>query len=237
MKKYATLLSTIALCSCGGGGSDTPTTSITAFPLLAGYKSLVAKGMTKNFSISGTCTGSGTRTTAPASTPSTFEGIPGFSAGATLTMSFTNCTPSSSANTVTAYSDSNYLPLGATSGTGYIVDSAFTYPNTVSVGDTGTIGTQTEYTDSTKTKLTYKTANISYVVTSDTSSTAVVTIIQKVFLPENGVIIFQGQIPTTLLSLTSQDRYRIDANGTLTPLSSDLQYANGSTTHLVLTYQ
>ena len=38
------------------------------------------------------------------------------------------------------------------------------------------------------------------------------------------------------LTATEQDRYRIDAAGTLTPVSADVQYSYTSTTHLVLTY-
>ena len=64
---------------------------------------------------------------------------------------------------------------------------------------------------------------ISYVIEPDTANTAIVNMIDKSYDPSG------------TLTSTEQDRSRMMADGTLIPISADLQYANGSTTHLVLT--
>lgn len=232
--KYKTILavalSTAFLAACGGG-SDAPASpaavSATAtFPLLSGYKALVASGYSKNFTVSGTCTGSGNKSSSPATTAATFEGVTGLSATATFTASLASpCTPSSIAQTSTAYFSSNYVPLGFNSvgGTYAVYLTPPTIPTSVTVGATGTYGTQTLYTNSTKTTGN-GTAVQSYVIESDTASTAIVNLISKLYNASG------------TLTATEQDRFRIDAAGTLTPTSIDIQYANGSTTHLVLTF-
>lgn len=218
------------LSGCGGGGgggavSAAPAASITSFPLQTGYKALIANGFSKSFTVSGGCTGSGTKTLAPATTAATFEGHVALSSTVTGTLSLTNCTPASAAQTSTTYVDTNYVPLGFNSvGVNYgVYLTPPTIPATVSVGGTAAMGTENLYTDSTKTT-SNGTQSLSYVVEADTSTTAIVNLIGKIFNAAG------------TLTATEQDLYRIDANGTLTPISTDIQYANGSTIHLVLTY-
>lgn len=210
----------------GGGGSSGPVSSTLSFPLLSGFQTLTANGYSKSFSVSGTCTGSGTATKGPANVATTFESQSAFSATETLTMSFTNCTPSSLAQTATAYyNSSNYYPLGFDSvGVNYgVFLTPPTIPTSVKVGDTAIIGTETLYTDSTK-NVGNGREDTSYVIEADTSSTAIVN------------LIFKGYDSSSTLQYTEQDRYRMTSTGALTPISVDIQYANGSTTHLVITY-
>lgn len=228
-------MATTLLTACGGGGSSTtagPVTSTLSFPLQSGYKTLIANGLSKNFTatITGpalpvTCTGSGNKSSSPATTAATFEGVAGFSATATFTMTLTNCTPASTAQTSTAYFDSNYVQLGVDSvGVNYAVFlNPPNIPTSVTVGGTGIIGTQTLYTDSTK-ATPNGTVAMSYVIEADTSNTAIVNLIAKIY-DAGGT-----------LTATEQDRYRIDALGTLTPTSIDIQYSNTSTNHMVLTF-
>lgn len=219
-----------ALTACGGGGGGGnapptgPVTSTLSFPIQTGYKAILATGLSKNFTVSGSCSGSGTKTSSPATTASTFEGVNGFSASATLTMSLTNCTPSSTAATSTAYYDSNYNPIGMNSvGINYGVYASFVMPASVTVGNTGTIGTENLFTNSTKSTSNGYIAQ-SYVVEADTASTAIFNLITRIYNA------------SSVLTATEQDRYQISASGALTPLSIDIQYANGSTTHLLLTF-
>lgn len=227
-KLLALTISSVFLAACGGGGSGDSgpvTPAVTSFPLQAGYKALVANGMTKSFTISGTCSGSGNRSTAPATTAATFEGKTGLSSTTTITMTFTNCTPASIAQSSTSYFDSNYVPLGVNSiGVNYgVYLTPLVIPVSVSVGSTGTIGTETLYTNSTK--VTGSGTNVmSYVVEADSSSTAIVNLIAKIYNASG------------TLTATEQDRYRLTSTGTLTPTSTDVQYANGSTNHLVFTF-
>jgi hypothetical protein len=219
------------LTACGGGGGGGtpaptgPVTSTLSFPLQTGYRTLIANGAANSFTISGTCAGSGNHTVGAANTATTFEGSAALSAASTWTMNFTGCTLSSVAATSTTYYDSNYLPRGVSSvGTNYgVYQTAPTIPSTVMVGNTGTIGTETLYTNSTKT-VGNGTTVVSYVVEADTANTAIVNLIARVYNASG------------TLTATEQDRYRIDAAGTLTPVSADVQYSYTSTTHLVLTY-
>ena len=218
------------LSACGGGSDGTsavqqPAASTASFPLQSGFRALVANGLSKSFTISGTCSGSGNKSTSPANTAATFEGTAGFSATSTLTLSFSNCTPASTATTSTAYVDSNYDPLGFNSvGVNYgVYLTRLVIPTSVTVGATGTLGTQTLYTNSSKTTLNGK-MNLSYVIEADTSTTAIVNLISKIYNTSG------------TLTATEQDRYRITSTGALAPISIDIQAANGSTNHLVLTF-
>ena len=231
MKFLAIALSALTLVACGGGGgggtpaATGPVASTQSFPLQSGYRAILASGLSKSFTISGTCTGSGSKSSSPATTASTFEGVTGFSATSTLTLTYTNCTPASTAVTSTSYFDTNYNPLGVNSvGVNYgVYTTPFVVPTSVTVGGTGTLGTESLYTNSTKSVSNGYVAQ-SYVVEADTSTTAVVNLLARIYNASG------------TLTVTEQDRYRITSTGALTPVSIDLQYANGSTNHLVFTF-
>ena len=221
------LASTLALAACGGGGSSAPagpTVSTLSFPLKSAYASLLATGYSKTYAVSGTCNGSATETLSAATGGASFEGASGvLSTNQTLTITFTNCTPASSAATATGYYDSNYVPLGSSiPGTSYRVYApGLTIPSSVAVGSTGTIGTANNYSSSTKATSVGQTS-LSYVVEADTANTAIVNLIARTFDASGR------------LTSTEQDRFRISATGPLTPVSIDIQYALTSTTRLLL---
>lgn len=223
-------ISLLGGCSSGGGGSAAitpadPAVSTLSFPLQSAYKTLVADGMTKNFTVSGACSGTGIRTISPATTAAIFEGVAGFSAVESLTMLFTDCTPASVTTTAASYYDSNYVPIGFNSiGINYgVYLTPPTIPTSVAVGGAEVVGTETLYTDSTKATGIGR-IDVSYVVEADTATAAIVNLIGKNY-----------NAAGTLIA-TEQDRYRIAATGALTPISADILYANGSATHLVITY-
>ena len=211
----------------GGGGSSLSATAVvsTNFPLQSGYKALVAKATSTNYIISGTCSGTA-NITVSATSSSTFDGAFALSKTSTITGNYSNCSPTSFAETAVTYYDSNYVPVGSSSSSSFgkflVVPSQL--PASVNVTDTAEYGTETIYTDSTKSTL--KGSNvISYVVESDGSSTssAIVNLIVKNFNTSN-----------QLLS-TEQARYRIVADGTLSPVSRDVQFSTTSTTRLLFT--
>jgi|CXWL01.1.fsa_nt_gi hypothetical protein len=228
--KFGLLLSVLGLTACGGGGGSSgptgPVTSTLSFPLNLAQKSLVSSGVNKTFTVSGTCGGTGNYTVASATTPSIFEGVTGFSAVQSVTASLTNCSVASLAETTTAYYDANYNQLGYDSGVGgdYAVNLALpAIPASVMVGNTGTVGTATTYTDSTK-AFANGVDNISYVIEADTASTAIVNIVTK------------NYDTLGVLGDTVQERFRIAATGALVPVSVDIQASNGSTTHLLFKF-
>lgn len=215
------------LAGCGGGGGDAGGASNIAtisFPLQAGYRAYVSAGSTVTYTVSGSCAGTATIISA-ATIPATFEGVTGFSAADSSSITLSNCTPSSSTASGVEYYDANYTPLGTvTTGEEYarfqVLPSPL--PSSVRVGDAGTVGTLLVYTDSTK-ALQTGTRVLSFVVEPDTQSTAIVNVVSKDYDNLNQLL------------LTQQSRYRIAANGTLTPVSIDLQYSTTSTIHFVLT--
>jgi hypothetical protein len=233
-----TSLLLVGLTGCGGGGSSTPAASgpvpsTSTFPFQQAFTGLVATGWNKTFSITQTgtvaCSGTGSRTVAPATTSTTFSitptnTVPALSAVQTITWNWTNCSPASNASTFTGYyNSSNYLPLGVNSpGVNYGVNlTPPSYPATVTVGGTGITGTQNLYTNSTETTSNGH-VDGSYVVTADTTSTAIITMIGKIYNAAG------------TLTATEQDAWRITTAGVLTPISTTIQYTSG--TNLVWTY-
>jgi hypothetical protein len=222
---YASVLVAIGvLPGCGGGGSSDPAvTSVTSFPLQAAYKALVAAGYSANYTVSGTCTGTANTTTATPVT-GTFEGSAALAVTSTLTASFTNCTPASLALPGQNFYDSNYNLLGTVTSNAYakFVTPMAPIPALVKAGDTGLLGSETVYTDSTKAVSAGK-VDLSYVVATDTATTAMVTLILTSYNASSQPL------------LTQQVKYRITGDGMLTIVSNDLQFSTTSTTHLVLT--
>lgn len=219
------LLSVALLASCGGGGEPAggPVTSTLSFPLQSGMRASVEQGSSVNSTVSGTCNGTASYVS-NTPVPATFEGVAGVSVSNTLAMSLTNCVPSYITGTSTSYFDSNYVPIGTivTGGSYGVYTTPAVIPASVKVGDKGTIGTETFYSDSTKTFIIGQDV-VSYVIEPDTANTAIVNIIDKSY-DLSGI-----------LTATDQNRYRITASGAMIPVSEDLQYSNGSTTHLVFT--
>lgn len=192
----------------GRGGS----LSTLSFPLKSAYSTLVANGYTKNYTVSGACSGTASETVAPAKPGAIFEGTPGFSADSTVTISLTNCTQATTTATLKSYYDTNYTPLGFN-----IVDGEYgvylmpaVIPVSVVVGDSGIIGTITTYTNSTKATRTGQ-EDVSYVVGPDASNTAMVNLIFKIYNPAG------------VLSSTEQDRYRVTIDGVITVVSKIIE--------------
>jgi hypothetical protein len=212
------------LSACGGGGGDAPAaTPVTTYPLLTGYRALAASGHTESYSVSGTCSGIANFAASPSSA-AVFEGASAFGSTSTLTVSFTGCTVASIAQTSQTFFDANYTLLGTSSTGAYgaLLAPAVPFPTSVKVGDTAVYGSLAVYTDSTKTVTAGK-VDLSYVVEPDTSTTAVVTLISKGYNTSNQLLI------------TQQTKHRIAADGTLTPVSIDLQFSTVSNNHFVLT--
>ena len=236
--KYRTtliLLIFFTVAGCSGGSTTTSTTAATTsttFPLSQAVSTSVSSGWSKTFSLSQTgsttCSGSGSRVVSPASTSTTFNVTPtntvsALSSVQTLTWSWTNCTPSTGASTSTSYyNPSNYLGLGFNNSVSYgSFLTAPSYPATVTINTSGTIGTETLYTDSTQ-AVNDGRSDFSYTVAADTADTALVTFIGKRYSSAG------------VLQSTDLELWRISTTGVLTPITSTVQYATG--TNVVYTY-
>ena len=226
------ILSTAILSACGGGGGDNSgnagttnvasQTSVASFPLQAGYKARVANGATNEFAISGACTGSA-RFSTSSPTSSSATGTTYLISHTTATSSFTNCTPSTSAVTTTTIYDTNYNLLGhGITGVEYgeFKTAPLALPSSVKVGDTAVYGTESLYTDTDK-RFRKGERNYSYVVEPDGPSTAIVNLITKDFNTSNQLVV------------TQQSKYRITADGALTPVTMDIQFSTTNTNHFI----
>jgi len=224
---FLALVMSVALTACGGGGgggaASGPVTSTNTFDIRSGLARLVANGFSKTLTVSGTCSGTFSRTNGPATTSTTFENNPALSGNSVITINYSNCTPASNVSTATSYYDINYAPLGfASVGGDYGVWSATpTLPTAAKVGDVAVFGTLIKYTNSTKSTYAGK-QDASYVIEPDTATIAIANIITKAYNASN------------VLTFTEQDRYRVAADGSLTLISIDIQNANGSTTRLIM---
>ena len=163
----STLLALI-LIGCGGGGggssgSTTPATSVAApvFNYKTASVALHNSGQSVSFTATQTgnasCNGSGVITVSPATTPTTFYVTPSqaanaFMATSTVTLNWSNCTPATTTISEIDYFDSSsLLPLGFNSSSSFgVFLNPPAYPTTVTVGETGTIGTMNLYTDATE---------------------------------------------------------------------------------------
>lgn len=216
------------MAGCGGGGGDPggagTVAATTAFPLLAGYRARISAGSNDNFTISGTCAGIAQIANGVA-TASNFEGVAGFAATQNATVTFSNCTPAASTASGTNYFDANYASLGTSvSGVEYstITTVPMPLPTSVKVGDSAVYATLTTYADSTKAVLTGQRV-LNFVIEADTASTAIANLVAKTYGTSNQLL------------LTQQIRYRMVADGTLTLVTIDVQYAGTSTAHLLYT--
>lgn len=224
----ASALSAALLSACGGGGGGAGTTPVgntIDFPLQAGYKALISSGYTINFDVSGSCTGTGTQVNGKP-VAATFEGVAGrFAVTSTQSITLPNCgTSQTITGSATDYFDASLAAVGSsiTDGDYGVFQAAATLPVTVRVGDKGPFGTELLYADSSKATPTGKDV-FSYEIGVDTASTAIGTLTTQDY-DANNVLVF-----------TEQDRYRIAADGSLTLLSVDIQYAGTNALHLVLT--
>ena len=227
IKLFLATASVALFTACGGGGgggtvSTGPVASTNSFNVLSGWQTLVSTGWSKTYSVSGTCTGTMTITVAPANTSTTFEGSPALSSNSVGTYSWTGCTPASGSTTLVRYYDSNFVTLGRSvvGGDYAVFTTAPSLPSTAKVGDVYVVGTMTEYTNSTKSTPAGR-EDTTLVMEADTATTAIANLISKSYNSSG------------TLTATEQNRYRVAANGSLTPISFDIQYANGSTVRII----
>jgi hypothetical protein len=169
----------IALTACGGGGgggSAAPRPA-TTYDLQTGISNLVRQGQTGNLALSGTVmqsgtavsfTGTGTLTLAP-SVAATFNNIAALSQTQTIAGTITaagQTLPLPATSVVDYYDSGTDAFLGETGATAYdVAQSAFMYPTMVVGGSTGTLGTISNYTDSTM-SVPVGTTEVTYAVTA-----------------------------------------------------------------------
>ncbi|BDB28881.1 hypothetical protein CTP10_R62940 (plasmid) [Cupriavidus sp. P-10] len=208
------------LGGCGGGDDDndgtgaasTPVQPLTV-PLTTAMASLAANGLTANFSISGTVenvpvSGSGTLIATPfvatsldnTSVLRTTETVSGTVVANGNSAPFSN-TRAIFRNTVT------YAVMVIDEGDAFVVFADYTIPPTVKAGDSGPLATATIFSDSTRATKVGTLIEL-YSVATDTGSSLLLTLIDKMFDNSNARI---AEDETT---------FRIDTSGNISFVSS-----------------
>jgi FKBP-type peptidyl-prolyl cis-trans isomerase len=181
-----------------------------------------------NYLVSGACTGSVSEANGAPSQVA-FDGNSRIGIATAGVWTFTNCTPATFNATESNFYDANYTPVGsaittanALSGTEFVtfVQPATPLPDTVRVGDSGTIGTATTYATSAKASST-GTRVYTYNIEADPGVTN--TAIARLTTVTTNTA---GQ------SVQLQTRYRLGANAAISKIAQDMQVAtaNGNVT-------
>jgi hypothetical protein len=206
MKIFTALVLSVLLTGCGGGGSDAPSTPATVnFPLKTAFDNFIKKSSSSNFSITGTCNGSGSETWgAPVS--SNLYGST-YSRTRILSLVYSNCT-GSGVNTTNAFYDANFNLLAVVADNGNYSDRVTinSRPVSVKVGDTLQLATIKVYSNALKSTL-LNTGNLSMTIESESESSVIVNYVSQ-FYKNNGT-----------LEQTAQDRVRLTSSGELTSVS------------------
>jgi hypothetical protein len=225
-KLLALCLSAVLTACGGGGGGSTPVASVQAFNLKATYVNDMQSTSSKNFTISGTingiaASGSGT-VTSGALQSSTFEGTSALVQTTTVTgtvIANGQNIPYGSASQ--AYYDSNYNYLGANGSEYSVVTSFAALPTAARVNDTGVFVELVNYPSSLKSYSTGTTV-ISYSLTADTETSAILSLISTVKDNSGNII------------STDTVRHRVTTSNVSTVLS---EFYTATSQALTLTYQ
>ena len=221
------LATAIILSACGGGGgggaSDSGSAAASSsktFPINVAIANAVVSGFDAPFVVSGTAssgttsasvTGQGSYSWVPAIT-ATFDSRSALDAATVASLSLTvNGNTVSTPSTFHQYfSTGNFYPLGqidAEDGTYYLVTLFSGWPVAARVGDSGTLGTVTIYTDYNRTAISgYQ--QWSYTIEADTAETAIFAWTSVETDPNHAN-------PST-----QTDRYRVTSAGGITFVSS-----------------
>lgn len=220
------LILAAALVGCGGGGGDAGT----PVPVISSVDMPVQSAMSAYAKASHTYNLSGNLTTAPG-TVVTYTMDYGY-IPETATTQFDGSTVSAAAQTVVVRQSGNTTPLLQQSFRSFFTtnpyaiygsidqdNSAFTVvtrssslPTAAHIGQSGTLGTETEYTDSTKTTVT-GTSSLSWSMEADTADSALLCILAQ----------FAGS------TSSSTNCYRIDRSGNVTALIVRITNDQGAT--------
>lgn len=162
------------------------------FNLNAINTALTINPFTSSFSLSGTVknlpiTGTGTLTIGRLSA-TTFEGKSAFVSTGVISMTLKlNGQTVTTGSSVQEYFDTNYLPLGSAGNEYSVVTSMNPIPTAARINDAGIFYTTNVYTSNTKSVL-IGSETISYAITAETDSTAILTLTKVRKSPNGGFL-------------------------------------------------
>ena len=226
VKTNVLVCSVAVLTACGGGGGgDATTPSSLNFSLLSAWQDHTKKSLSQNFTISGTCSGSGSYLVQPirpdSGGSSPVVRVPGTSYSQTSTASYfySNCAGSGSQSTTTYY-DGNYHPVqtlfpeergslaGSTQQLAYVYSYNASIPSSVRVGDRQTIASVQAYYRSCWAGCdfsNYSVGDLSVVIRPDTADSVFADLVVR--LPDR----------------INTSTYRLTSTGMLTPIQDVIE--------------
>lgn len=206
-------ISLLAACG-GGGGTPAPAASALTFSTTQ-LKNLRQISTSSAFSISGTCSGTGTEISGAPYASSLYGATYGKTT--VLTLNYTNCT-GSGASTSNRFYDANFSTLASLSSDGKFTEATVmnALPATVRVGDAITLSNLRTYSNSSKTTQ-ILTGVQSIVIEPETSQSAILNVVTQVYDSSNR------------LSQTSQSKYRLNTSGEVREISFKIDAPNGQT--------
>jgi hypothetical protein len=171
-----------------------------SYDLATAFKNKMLTGFSKTQVISGDCTGTFSKTNAPA-VKTTWNGLSVYAVATTEITTSSTCTTLSGVKTSITYFDMNFVELATTNSDGTYSDYSGTGPSGfVKVGDTGTMGTWNNWKDSSK-KVKNDTDQVSFVIEPDSTTSVIFN------------RIFRKYDNNNVLKRTTQVKFRVTATG------------------------
>ena len=171
-----------------------------SYDLATAFKNKMLTGFSKTQVISGDCTGTFSKTNAPA-VKTTWNGLSVYAVATTEITTSSTCTTLLGVKTSITYFDMNFVELATTNSDGTYSDYSGTGPSGfVKVGDTGTMGTWNNWKDSSK-KVKNDTDQVSFVIEPDSTTSVIFN------------RIFRKYDNNNVLKRTTQVKFRVTATG------------------------
>jgi hypothetical protein len=214
------LAAVLAGCGGGGGGGGEPF----KYTFAPNSAATFAQESVAQYVVSGDCKGGRVRLRGVL-TPATFNGQAVSAVTSTVDQVLANCAAAGSgSSSQTAYYDGRFAVVGNdnSSGSVAVADTPILPPSTMKIGDSGTFGAETLYSDSTRTTVVSH-GLYTYSVEFDTYSSALAVL-------TNTVTDASGKV-----MLTETTRYVLHDDGTRSLLSIDDQFTTPSPLHIVYT--
>ena len=174
--------------------------SVPTYDAMTAFKNKFMAGFSKTMVITGDCTGTFSKTNAPA-VKTTWNGQSVYAVATTEITSSPTCTSLNGVKTSVTYFNLDFVEIATTNSDGTYSDFVGTLrPSLVKVGDTGTMGTWSNWKDSTK-KIKNDIDQITYVIEPDSASSVIFNRVDRTY--DNN----------SVLKRTTQVKFRLTAAG------------------------
>jgi hypothetical protein len=224
----AGVLVAVIVAGCGGGGGGDPANAAPAtfsFPPPSAT-TFAAPGVFQ-YAVSGDCTGAEVHLRG-AGVPATFSGQSATAVSTTVDRIWVNCAAAGSVSALhVAYYDANFAYLGqgnapGPAGSVWVADAPWSVPATLKVGDAGTYGSSTLYSDSSRTTVIGRDVH-TYLVQASTGTTALL-VLSAEYKDASGNLLY-----------STKETHQLQQGAAPVLVSVEYQYVTPNPMHLVYT--